>query len=261
MSLWIWLSLLIFGPNVIAYLVHQTLLAYFFKARNLKRRYNAKWALVTGSSSGIGKALATRLADQGLNVVLVAKPDDLLDATHTELQTTYPKLQFRKVAVNLSESGAYLGPIKEATDDIDVQLIFSNAGYILTGFFEKWTLEHHLQNIECNSTSAVAITHHFLAQLIDKQLKGCIVFTSSAAACIPSPFGVTYAATKSFLSSFGASLAPEVKHLGIDVMVAHPSPVSSRSALLRWCHHALIWAAAKSVTSCNHVPMPCVVCG
>lgn len=47
--------------------------------------------------AGIGKALATRLADQGLNVVLVAKPDDLLDATHTELQTTYPKLQFRKV--------------------------------------------------------------------------------------------------------------------------------------------------------------------
>ncbi|DBB17130.1 TPA: hypothetical protein ACH3X3_014207 [Trebouxia sp. C0006] len=228
MSLWIWLSLVIFGPNVIAYLIHQTLLAYFFKARDLKRRYNAKWALVTGSSSGIGKALATRLADQGLNVVLVAKPDDLLDATHTELQTTYPKLQFRKVAVNLSESGAYLGPIKEATDDIDVQLIFSNAGYILTGFFEKWTLEHHLQNIECNSTSAVAITHHFLGQLIDKKLKGCIVFTSSAAACIPSPFGVTYAATKSFLSSFGASLAPEVKHLGIDVMVAHPSPVSSR---------------------------------
>ena len=40
--------------------------------------------------------------------------------------------------MNLSKSGAYLGPIKEATDDIDVQLIFSNAGYILTGFFEKW---------------------------------------------------------------------------------------------------------------------------
>ena len=52
MSLWIWLSLVIFGPNMIAYLIHQTLLAYFFKARDLKRRYNAKWALVTGSSSG-----------------------------------------------------------------------------------------------------------------------------------------------------------------------------------------------------------------
>lgn len=55
--------------------------------------------------AGIGKALATRLADQGLNVVLVAKPDDLLDATHTELQTTYPKLQFRKVKPGSDTSG------------------------------------------------------------------------------------------------------------------------------------------------------------
>ena len=47
--------------------------------------------------AGIGKAMATRLADQGLNIVLVAKPDDLLDTTHVELQETYPKLQFRKV--------------------------------------------------------------------------------------------------------------------------------------------------------------------
>ena len=119
---WAWLTFLLFGPNLIAYLIHQALLGYFFKARDLKRRYNATWALVTGASSGkrvhsyhclfdsakvsdlwetpcagIGKAVATKLADQGLNVVLVAKPDDLLDATYAELQEVYPKLQFRKV--------------------------------------------------------------------------------------------------------------------------------------------------------------------
>lgn len=68
-----------------------------------------------------------------------------------------------------------------------------------------------------------------------KKLRGCFVYTSSAAAAIPSPFSVLYAATKSFLSSFGASLAIETKHLGIDVLVFHPSPVSSRSVLL--CVH------------------------
>ena len=40
--------------------------------------------------------------------------------------------------MDLSEPGSYLGPIAEATKDIDVQLIFNNAGYILTGFFERW---------------------------------------------------------------------------------------------------------------------------
>lgn len=73
-----------------------------------------------------------------------------------------------------------------------------------------------------------AAAHTFPLLQIDKKLKGCIVFTSSAAACIPSPFGAIYAATKCFISAFGAGLAPEVKHHGIDILVAHPSPVASR---------------------------------
>ena len=55
-----------------------------------------------------------------------------------------------------------------------------------------------------------------------------MVLTSSAAAAIVSPMTVMYAATKSFLSSFGASLAVEVKHAGVDVLVFHPSPVNTR---------------------------------
>lgn len=50
--------------------------------------------------AGIGKALAMRLADQGVNVVLVAKPDSLLDDTHAEMQSTYKNLQVRKASIN-----------------------------------------------------------------------------------------------------------------------------------------------------------------
>ena len=60
-----------------------------------------------------------------------------------------------------------------------------------------------------------------------KKLRGCFVYTSSAAACIVSPFTVLYAATKAFLSAFGAGLAAEVRHKGIDVLVFHPSPVAT----------------------------------
>lgn len=68
-------------------------------------------------------------------------------------------------------------------------------------------------------------------QKVAKKQRGCIVFTSSAAAAIASPFTALYAATKSFISSFGASLAVEVKHHGIDVLVFHPSPVNTRYAI------------------------------
>ena len=48
----LWFLVLILAPNVLAYLIHQALLEWYFKERNLKHRYNAKWGLVTGASSG-----------------------------------------------------------------------------------------------------------------------------------------------------------------------------------------------------------------
>ena len=90
------------------------------------------------------------------------------------------------------------------------------------------TLPAQLANLECNAVSAVALSHHFLKRLVAAGKPGCIVLTSSAAAAIASPFTALYAATKAFVSSFGASLAVEARHRGVDVLVFHPSPVASR---------------------------------
>ena len=81
--------------------------------------------------------------------------------------------------------------------------------------------------MECNATSCVKITHHFLQKMLEKKLKGCIIFTSSVSGYIPNPFAVMYGATKSFVSQFAASLAVEVRAMGIDVLAVHPSPVAS----------------------------------
>lgn len=203
--------------------------------------------------TGIGKAYAKKLASQGLNVVLVALDDDLLAETHAELSEAYPDVTFRKVGVNLGRPG-YVEAVKTATADIDVQCCFLNAGYMITGMFEQVPLERHMENMECNAASAMELTHLLLQRMVShfytyqsvcsiivltfflhpppqqmaKGLRGCFVYTSSAAAAIPNPFSVLYASTKSFLSSFGASLAAEVRHAGIDVLVVHPSPVASR---------------------------------
>lgn len=60
------------------------------RPQNLKKKYNAQWALVTGGSSGIGKALSLRLARDGLNLVIVAIGDALLDDTVAELKAEFP---------------------------------------------------------------------------------------------------------------------------------------------------------------------------
>jgi short-subunit dehydrogenase len=202
----------------------------FQSEQNLRRKYDAEWALVTGSSSGIGKEIAHRLAKQGLNVVMAAPAFDKL---HTpcveEFQRTYPAQKFRQANVNLSDSdGSYMEELRRVTDDILVQIVFSNAGYMRTGLFSSLSAKDNLDNFHCNATASVHVTHHFLRRLKAAGKRGCFVYTSSPANMMPAPMSAMYCATKAFLTGFATSLAPEVKSLGIDVAVIHPSPVTSR---------------------------------
>ena len=211
---------------ITAYLIPQL----YFCVRpvpNLKKRYGATWALVTGGGSGIGKALCFKLASQGLNVVVVSLDDDCLKSTVKELKDTFPEQMFRPVGCVFSPGQNYMDKIKDATKDIEIPIIFNNAGFIVTGFLDQAPLGKLLANIECNATAAVNITHYFVRIMVTKKLKGCIVFTSSVAAFIPTPFAAMYASTKAFLSQFACSLHIEVQNLGIDVCAIHPSPVAS----------------------------------
>ena len=199
------------------------------RPQNLKAKYNAEWALVTGASSGIGKSIVERLAEQGINVVLVALDDDVFAKSFPELQAKYPKVHLRKVGCNLgaAKDADYMDPIRKATEDIDVALVFNNAGFILPGLFAEANFDAVRTNYNCNASSSVAITHHFLNRLQSSKRRGLIAFTSSAGAYFPGPTAAMYAATKAFLTSFAISIAGELRDVGIDVVVVHPSPVQS----------------------------------
>ncbi|KAI9353583.1 hypothetical protein BDR26DRAFT_910542 [Obelidium mucronatum] len=207
-------------------LIFQTL---FYRVQNLKKKYNANWALVTGGSSGIGLALTETLAGQGINVVVAALDDALLKAAKQNLPKKFPHIQFRFAAVNLgaTDSKVYMTPLKEATDDITVELVFNNAGYILVGLFHLTSIEALIANLNCNNTAAVHITHHFSAKMIAGKTKGAICFTSSPGGFMASPMACMYSTTKAFLTNFATSIAPELVVEGIDVCVVHPSPTNT----------------------------------
>ena len=211
---------------VVAYSIPQLYMA-FRPVPDLKKRYNATWALVTGGGSGIGKALAFKLASQGLNVVVVSLDEDVLKQTMKELKDSYPKLEFRSVPCTFSPGVNYMDKIKAATKDIEIQIVFNNAGFMVTGFLDQTPIEKNLANMECNATAAVNIAQYFCQKLVSSRSKGCIVFTSSVAGFIPTPFASIYASTKAFVSQFACCLHIEVQNLGIDVCAVQPSPVAS----------------------------------
>lgn len=106
---------------LLAYSIPQLYMA-FRPVPNLKKRYNATWALVTGGGSGIGKALAFKLASQGLNVVVVSLAEPVLKQTMKELEAAYPDLEFRSVPCTFTPGTKYMDKIKNATRDITVQI-------------------------------------------------------------------------------------------------------------------------------------------
>lgn len=220
---------------------------------DLKKKYSAEWGLVTGAGSGIGKALAFKLASQGLDVVLVSLDDDTLMNTMKEIRKEYPKQEFRSVGVNFAPGVNYMEKIAAATKDIEIPIIFSNAGFIVTGFVDQAPIGKLLANIECNATSAVNIAHHFVKPLIASKKKGCIVFTSSVAAYMPSPFAALYSSTKAFTSTLACSMHIELKPLGIDVCAIHPSPVASNFYDKLDHKVELIEAAAKNAVAPSNI--------
>jgi FlaA1/EpsC-like NDP-sugar epimerase len=78
------------------------ILVYILPEQNLLKRYGKSWAFITGGSSGIGKSLAHKLANQGFDLILLASSKDNLENTRKELNARYPDIQIKIIACDLS---------------------------------------------------------------------------------------------------------------------------------------------------------------
>ena len=161
----------IFGCThaVISHIVYN--ISGFFTVRkvpDLSKKYDTNWTLVTGADTGIGRAINCKLVSQGLNVGVLSLDDNYLKVTMKDLRKTYLEQTFRSVGVMLGPWISYLDIIKQEMEDIDVQCIFNNAGFIDTAFPDQSPINKILANIEYNSTAAVNITHHFVGKISKK---------------------------------------------------------------------------------------------
>ena len=198
------------------------------RPQNLKRRYDgAEWAVVTGGSSGIGKAIVERLCAQDINVIILAVPDALLEETAAEMHARFPRVTVETVGADLSRPG-YMEALDAVTRGKDVQLLFCNAGFMLSGMFCNAPMGANKANAAVNVGCHLELTHEYVNRMLRAGKRGAIFFTSSPAWMLPSPTAAMYAGTKAFVTYFASSLAAEVRSKGIDVCVVHPSPIRSR---------------------------------
>ncbi len=186
--------------------------------KNFNKKYGP-WALITGASTGIGKAISEQVAQQGLNIVAVARNQDNLNALQQDLQTQYG-IEVKTISADLSDPKANHA-INEKTQDLDIGLLIPNAGIENNGAFIKNDLDAEYKMLALNTTSPMILSHVF-AQRFQKRGGGGILLTSSLFAYQGVPFVSNYSASKAYILSLGEALNVELKPLGIDVTVLSP---------------------------------------
>jgi uncharacterized protein len=182
----------------------------------LDKRQFGPWALVTGASSGIGKEFARQIAASGINIVLVARREALLAELGRAISQEFD-VQYRIIPLDLSEPD-FLPVLADATRDLDIGLVVSNAGTGNPGEFLKLDRQLHRTTLRISTMAHLDITHHFGAKLA-KRRRGGIILAGAMGAEAGVPRMANDGAAKAYVHSLGEALHYEFKPLGVYVTV------------------------------------------
>jgi len=194
---------------------------------SLKERYG-NWALITGASSGIGKEFAIHFANEGFNLVLVARRIERLEELANQVKEKN-SIDVIPVCADLSKEN-FLYLILEKIKDIEINVLINNAGFGSHGRFETISTDKEADLVKLNCLAPLILTHHFSSGMI-KNKKGAIIFLGSIVGFQPNPFVTTYAASKAFNIMMGSGLWYELKKYNIDVLSV--SPGGTRTEFIR----------------------------
>jgi uncharacterized protein len=184
------------------------------------------YALITGASKGIGKAIAFELASRKNDVLLVARSADLLQQIAAEIQAKFAvKVAFFATDLAANDAAEKVKNFCE-TNNFDINILVNNAGYGLNGSFENLPIQEQLNMMQLNMNVLVQLCHAFLPMLKQQQ-KAYILNVSSTTAYQAIPFMGLYAASKAFVLSFSRALKIELKKTSVSVTCLVPGSTAT----------------------------------
>ena len=182
------------------------------------------WAVITGASSGIGRAFAEQCASDGLNVVLAARSSERLEDLGGTLSAAHD-VAHRVVTVDLTDPGGAAGLIA-ATEDLDVGLLISNAGAARPGRFLDQDLPDLHRRLILNTTTHLELAHEFGRRFVARG-GGAMVLVSALGATHGLPNMAHDSAAKAYVLSLGEALNHELRPAGVKVTVMMPGNVDT----------------------------------
>ncbi|KAI1903213.1 hypothetical protein AGOR_G00024910 [Albula goreensis] len=193
-------------------------------------RTYGQWAVVTGATSGIGKAYANELAKRGLDIVLVSRSEEKLKATALDIERQYGR-QTCVIQADFTEGHAIYPIIAEKLQNLDIGILVNNVGMTYSpGLAYYMDIPNPgmriTEIINCNILSVAQMTRLVLPHMVERS-KGLIINISSEAGSEPQPMLTLYSATKIFVTYFSRGLNAEYSPKGVTVQCVAPFLVST----------------------------------
>lgn len=183
------------------------------------------YAVITGASSGLGKAFAIELAKEKHSLLLISLPNEDLPELCNDLKRKY-KIQVAYFETDLSEKENVLSVVEWINSKYQIDILINNAGIGGTKQFEQVKIEYLEKIIELNITATTLLTHELLPNLKSRK-KAHVLNISSLAGLSPIPYKTIYPASKAFIHSFSRGLNEELKNSSVTVSVVNPGPMKT----------------------------------
>jgi len=188
-----------------------------------------KTALITDSTSGIGKAFAEKLAQEKINLVLVSRDAGKLTNQSKELSYKYG-IQIFKVAADLAETGA-ADKIYEAVKalGVSIQILINNAGFNECGSFLITNREKENKMVNLHIICTTELMKLFLPDMVNNGY-GRILNLGSTGSYMACPYDAVYAATKAYILHVSKGINAELKGTGVSVTTLCPGSTKTEFA-------------------------------
>lgn len=192
----------------------------------MDKNITGKWALVTGTSSGLGIDFAHQLAKRGMNIVLVAHRLERLQEVSQDLINHYG-VDTEIISMDLSfDEAPQILFDKIDSRGIEINVLVNNAGYGLHGNFVDIDREAELNMLKLDILTLTHLTKLYVRRMVERG-RGYILQVASIGAYQPSPTYASYSAAKSYVLYFGEALSYELRNTGVSCTVISPGITST----------------------------------
>ncbi|KAL1463113.1 hypothetical protein WDU94_014899 [Cyamophila willieti] len=196
--------------------------------KDLPKKYGP-WAVVTGSTDGIGKAYAIELAKRKMNLVLISRSVEKLKNTKQEIQNLYP-VEVNIIQADFSEGKKIYENIEAELKDLDIGILVNNVGVACPDptfrSFDSTPQDQLWNEIIINVGATALMTKVVLPQMKLKR-RGIIVNMGSMSSQKPHPYLSNYGATKAYMELFSKSLQAELTEFNVQVQYLYPGLINT----------------------------------